>query len=130
MNKAALDQYKSVGLHSGMTDASPHRLIGMLLQGALDRIASAKGAISRNDIRDKGELISKAIAIIDNLRASLDHVQGGEISANLASLYDYIELRLVQANSASDITLLNEVSSLLVEIKSGWESIPGDQRRG
>jgi len=75
-------------------------------------------------------LISKAIAIIDNLRASLDHVQGGEISANLASLYDYIELRLVQANSASDITLLNEVSSLLVEIKSGWESIPGDQRRG
>ncbi|MBL4566797.1 MAG: flagellar export chaperone FliS [Porticoccus sp.] len=125
----ALNQYKSVGVQSGMTDATPHQMITMLLNGALDRIASAKGAIDRKEIARKGELLGSAIAIIDGMRASLDYEAGGEIAANLGSLYDYMERRLVEANAASDPTLLDEVSSLLREIKAGWESIPADMRK-
>ncbi len=128
MNHAALKQYQAIGVQSGVTDANPHQLICMLMAGALDRVASAKGAIARGEIRNKGELLSAAIAIVDSLRASLDHDRGGEISANLASLYDYIEQTLVQANLASDVTQLDEVSLLLTEIKQGWESIPADAR--
>jgi flagellar protein FliS len=111
-----------------VTDASPHQLIGMLLTGALDRVASAKGAVMRNDVQRKGELLSRAIAIVDNLRASLDRQQGGEIAANLADLYDYIEQRLVEANLASNSEILDEVSALLVQIRAGWESIPQEYR--
>jgi len=125
----ALNQYKSVGVQSGMTDATPHQMIAMLLNGALDRIASAKGAISRKEIARKGELLGSAIAIIDGMRASLDYEAGGEIAANLGSLYDYMERRLVEASAASDPTLLDEVSSLLREIKAGWDSIPTDMRK-
>ena len=128
MNQAALKQYQAIGVQSGVTDANSHQLICMLLTGALDRVASAKGAIARGEIRSKGELLSAAIAIVDGLRASLDHDRGGEISANLASLYDYIEQTVVQANLASDVTQLDEVSVLLTEIKQGWESIPADAR--
>ena len=83
MNQAALKQYQAVGVQGGVTDASPHQLIGMLLTGALDRIASARGAATRGEVQRKGELLSRSIAIIDNLRASLDREKGGEIAANL-----------------------------------------------
>lgn len=128
MNNMALNQYRSVSVQSGMTDATPHHMITMLLDGALDRVASAKGAIDRGEVSRKGELLGRAIAIIDSMRASLDYDQGGEIAANLGSLYDYIESRLVEANASSNVTLLDEVSSLLREIKAGWTAIPADAR--
>lgn len=129
MNQTALQQYRSIGVQGGVLDASPHQLISMLLGGVLDRVATAKGAIAREEIGRKGELLSSAIAIIDSLRASLDHEQGGDISNNLASLYDYIEQTLVQANMESDLTKLDEVSALLTEIKNGWDTIPQDIRQ-
>ena len=125
----ALDQYKSVGVQSGMTDATPHQMIAMLLDGALDRIASAKGSIERNEVAKKGELLGSDIAIIDGLRASLDFDNGGEIAANLASLYDYMERRLLEANVSDDAEILDEVGGLLKEIRAGWESIPEEIRR-
>ena len=128
MNNMALNQYRSVSVQSGMTDASPHQMITMLLDGALDRVASARGAIDRGEVSRKGELLGSAIAIIDSVRASLDYDKGGEIAVNLGSLYDYIESRLVEANASSNLTLLDEVSSLLREIKAGWTAIPADAR--
>ena len=118
-----------MALQSGMVDATPHRMITMLLDGALDRVAAARGAIDRQEIARKGELLGSAIAILDSMRASLDYDQGGEIAANLGMLYDYIEGRLVEANSSSDVSLLDEASSLLREIKAGWASIPEDVRK-
>lgn len=128
MNQAAMKLYKSTGVQGGVMDASPHQLTLMLITGAQDRVASAKGAILGGEIARKGELLSSAIAIVDSLRASLDHARGGEISTNLAMLYDYMEKRLVEANLASDGGILDEVSSLLMEIRVGWESIPVDAR--
>ena len=128
MNNMALNQYRSVSVQSGMTDATPHQMITMLLDGALDRVASARGAIDRGEVSRKGELLGSAIAIIDSMRASLDYDKGGEIAGNLGSLYDYIESRLVEANASSNLTLLDEVSSLLREIKAGWTAIPADAR--
>ena len=128
MNQAALNLYKTTGVQGAVMDASPHQLVLMLITGAQDRVASAKGSILRGEIGRKGELVSSAIAIVDSLRASLDHEQGGDISQNLSMLYDYMERRLVQANLASDTAILDEVSSLLVEIRAGWNSIPADTR--
>ncbi|MEH6616216.1 MAG: flagellar export chaperone FliS [Porticoccus sp.] len=126
---SALNLYKNIGVQTSIMDSTPHHLITMLMEGVLDRVASARGAISRSEISRKGELISSAIAIIDSLRANLDYDKGGEISVNLGSLYDYIERRLMEANTTSDVTVLDEVSSLIKEIKAGWASIPSDVRK-
>lgn len=126
---SALNQYRSIEVQSGMMDATPHQMITMLLDGALDRIASAKGAIERKEIARKGELIGRTIAIIDGLRASLDYGLGEDIAANLVSLYDYMERRLVEASSLADTARLDEVSGLLKEIKSGWDAIPAEIRK-
>ena len=52
--------------------------------------------------------------------------QDGEIAFNLASLYDSMQRLLVEANVLGDTFLLDEVSALLDEIKSGEHSFPGD----
>lgn len=124
MNKAtALKQYQQTSVHSGVMDASPHRLIQMLLDGALSRILSAKGSLRQSNTSQKGEQIGSAISIIEGLKASLDFNQGGEISKNLDALYEYITGILLQANIKNDAGLLDEAGKLLSEIKMAWDQI-------
>ena len=120
----ALNQYRDAGMIAEAGEADPHRLIQMLFEAALDRIAIARGAMRHGDVAVKGARISRAIQIIDGLRAHLDRDRGGEIAANLDALYDYMERRLVEANLRDDVQILDEVSNLLREIKSGWDAIP------
>jgi flagellar protein FliS len=123
----AMQSYQNVGAEAAVTDADPHRLIQLLLQGALDRIATAKGHMQRAEVGPKGECISKAISIIDGLRASLNFEQGGEIARNLGDLYDYMEHGLLESNLRNDPAKLDEVAKLLGEIRGAWEAI-GPQR--
>ena len=120
---AALKQYQTVNTQAQVFDASPHRLIQMLMEGGLTRLAQAKGAIERGQLTLKGDVLGKAIAIIGGLRSGLDLQNGGELALNLDSLYDYMVRRLSLANSSNDPALVEEVSSLLREIKSGWDGI-------
>lgn len=120
---SATKQYQSVNLQSEVFDANPHRLIQMLLDGGLSRLAQARGALERNDLSLKGELIGKAIGIVAGLREALDFEQGGEIAANLDRLYDYMMVRLSEANRHNDASILVEVADLLREVKSAWDAI-------
>lgn len=122
----AMNQYNQTAVKAGIMSASPHRLIQMLMEGALDKIAIAKGCMERNQIEMKGKHISWAISIIGGLRTSLDKKAGGEIAQNLEDLYDYMERRLAAANAHNDPSILDEVSSLLRQIKEAWDAI-GEQ---
>ena len=121
--RSALKQYHQVGVQSAVEQASPHRLIQMLMEGVLSRIASAIGHMTRGETEAKGRHISMAISIIDGLRGSLDHNKGGEIASNLDALYDYMCRRLLEANLKNDAGMLAEVRSLMHQIKSGWDAI-------
>ncbi len=120
---SALNSYKDYGYNSEIEYADPHRLIQMLFEGALKRIAFAKGAIQRQDIAEKGKFIGQTIEIVNGLRASLDMDKGGEVAVNLESLYEYIGRQLVTANLKNSEAILNEVSSLLLEVKTAWDAI-------
>ena len=120
---AALKQYQTVNTQAQVVDASPHRLIQMLMEGGLSRLAQAKGAMLHGQSAQKGELIGKAIGIIGGLREGLDLSQGGEIAANLDRLYDYMVSRLLEANISNEPALLDEVADLLRNVKSAWDAI-------
>lgn len=119
----AMRQYQSVNTQAQAIDASPHRLIQMLMEGGLSRVAQARGAMERGQLSMKGELISKAIGIVGGLREALDLEQGGEVAANLDRLYEYIVSRLLEANLHNDLVPLEEVSVLLRNVKAGWDAI-------
>lgn len=123
MNAYAMKQYQTVNVHAQVTEASPHRLIQMLLEGGLQRIAQARGALQHGNIALKGELIGKAMGIVGGLRDGLNLEKGGEMAANLDNLYAYMMQRLSMANLKNDAAMLDEVAGLLREVKEGWDAI-------
>ena len=123
-----LAEYQSVAAHGGVAAADPHRLILMLIDGALQRIAQARGCIEHGAIAEKARLLHTAVMIVEELRASLDLRAGGSIAANLDDLYDYCCRRLVLANAQNRTDLLDEVSHLLREIRSAWAALPPEVR--
>ncbi len=122
----ALKQYRRLGIESEISNASPHRLIQLLFDGALSRLAATMGAIERGELALKGELISKTIGILGGLRASLDMSQG-ELAERLDQLYEYMNFRLLEASATNDAEKVSEVIQLLKTVKSGWDEI-GKQR--
>ncbi len=116
--------YAKVGMETGVASASPHKLIVMLFEGALVAIKTAMQHMADGNIPEKGMAISKAIMIIDGgLRASLDKKAGGEIAESLDSLYEYMGKRLLEANLKNDVKILEEVHTLLMELKTAWDAI-------
>ncbi|QCY13943.1 flagellar export chaperone FliS [Pseudomonas sp. MPC6] len=121
----ALRQYQKVNSHAQISEANPHRLVQMLMEGGLDRIAQAKGALARGDIAGKGLMLGKAIDIIIGLRDGLDAEKSEDPAyvQQLESLYVYMTNRLMEANVKNDVTIMDEVLGLLVTVKSGWDAI-------
>ncbi|MDH0300312.1 MULTISPECIES: flagellar export chaperone FliS [unclassified Pseudomonas] len=128
----ALRQYQKVNSHAQISEATPHRLVQMLMEGGLDRMAQAKGALARGDIAEKGLMLGKAIDIIIGLNDGLD-AQKSEDPAyieQLSSLYAYMTNRLMQANIDNDPAIIDEVAQLLITVKSGWDAIAEAQQPG
>lgn len=122
----AANAYRSEAVNAAEF-ADPHKLVAMLLDGAVERLSQARGAIERGLTAHKGERIGKAISIIEGLRATLDMEQGGDIASNLGALYQYMQQRLLTANLHNDTAAIDEVLRLLREIKSGWDGIAAVQ---
>ncbi|HVC48680.1 MAG TPA: flagellar export chaperone FliS [Burkholderiales bacterium] len=124
LKQSAIKAYEKIDVETGVVAANPHKLIIMLLDGAIVSINAAKQAMMSGNIPGKGQLISKALGIIEGgLKASLDEAKGGEIAGNLGALYDYMCRQLIVANMRNLPGKLDEVSGLLNEIRSAWLSI-------
>lgn len=123
-----LAAYQSAAAHGGVAASDPHRLIVMLLDGAVERISTARGCMQRNETAEKARLINRAMSIIGELRNSLDLRGGGQIAANLAELYDYMCRRLLLATTENKAEMLDEVGALLRDIRAAWVAIAPEGR--
>ena len=104
------------------------------------RSAHADSAVQVSDVVRRGDIEStvkpqpgidvqwcRAVAIVDELRGSLNLAAGGEIAANLADLYDYVARQLTRANAENRTEMLDEVSNLLREVRGAWIQIAPKQ---
>lgn len=123
-HKSFAGTYQRVQVESGVDNASPHRLVGLLFDGAIDAIAQARGELSRGNLAAKGQRIGKAVRIIEEgLRGGLDRRAGGELAANLDGLYAYLVQRLTQANLHDDDAALRECAELLAPVREAWQAM-------
>jgi flagellar protein FliS len=120
---AALDAYRTVSLHGRLESEEPHRLIQLLFDGLLERLARADACLRDGRIAEKCKHLDRAMAVLDGLRLSLDRDKGGTIAANLDALYEYVSDRLVLANLDNDPVLLEEVTGLMSQISSAWAAL-------
>lgn len=120
----AVSAYQRIGVETGVESADPHKLILMLFEGAQEALAKARMHMQHNEIAEKGQMISKAIMIIDHgLKASLDMNAGGDLAIKLQALYDYMTHRLLVANIQNNTEIVNEVNMLLSELHGAWNEI-------
>lgn len=108
---------------NNVTTQSKGRLIVLLYEGAIKFCRQAITALDDQDFMGKGQAINKAIAILEELNYCLDMEAGGEVAANLRSLYTFMIRHLTQANLRRDVQRIEEVIRLLDELNAGWKAI-------
>jgi flagellar protein FliS len=126
--RSNLAAYQNAAAHGGVAASDPHGLIVLLMDGAIERISMARGCMQRGETAEKVRLLNRVVSIVAELRGCLDLKAGGQIAANLSELYDYMCRRLLAANSENNAQMLDEVSSLLHEIRGAWVAIGAQAR--
>lgn len=109
-------------VESEVLTADPVKLVRLLYAGALEAISDARRHLQAGDIAARSAAITKAIEILAELSSALDHSKGGDLSARLAALYDYMQSRLVTANTDQVDGPLGEVQQLMSTLEDAWRS--------
>lgn len=125
----AMKEYRQVDLRHAVESASPHRLVQLMMERVLAKIAIARGHLERDEVAEKGRHIGDAISIINGLQVSLNHKADSAMCENFDALYDYMTRRLLEANLKNDDSLLTEVAGLMRQVKEAWDAI-GDELAG
>ncbi|SFC23870.1 flagellar export chaperone FliS [Pseudoalteromonas denitrificans] len=128
MAHVSINKYRQVSINN-VQDMAPYEQVKLILVNIVGKLAAVKGCIERKDIEKKGLYISNCISLIGALQTALNMDEGGEISENLASLYEYCQFKLVNANVENDVEGIIEVSNIIKNIKEGWDAIPQDVRQ-
>lgn len=116
--------YRAVGVETGVSTGSPHQLVAMLFDGYMDALAQARGAMQQGQVEAKGRAIGRAVRIIEEgLKAGLNVTGGGRLAADMRDLYDYVTLKLTQANLKNDAKLLEECRALIEPLRTAWMEI-------
>jgi flagellar protein FliS len=121
--------YQQIRTGGGIESADAHGLITLLMDGALERIRLAVACIATGNVSSRGEAISKAIEIIGGLQAALNHDVQTTLVERLDALYDYMSRRLLFANMHADTLALEEVATLLGQVRDSWVAIPAEDRQ-
>jgi flagellar secretion chaperone FliS len=116
---ATSDAYKQ----QSILTAPPGRLVVMLYDGCIRFLFQSAYAMREGNRKTSLERMRKAEAIIDELRATLDHEKGGEIAGNLSAIYGFSRSHLLKAWSEQDADKIDEVSRLIGELRDAWAQI-------
>ena len=124
MRQRALASYGDVKVTTGVAGADNVQLIQMLFDGLIESLSTAKGHIERGSITEKSKSIARAGRIVVGLQGALDFEKGGDIARNLNDLYSYITRRLFHVNAHNDLAALQEIHTLMDEIRQAWTVVP------
>jgi flagellar secretion chaperone FliS len=123
---AALAQYGQIKNDAQTTYASPHQLMLMLFDGAIEAMSFTIGAIQNEIFELRSKQNTRSITIINGMRECLDMETGGELANNLYSLYQYMTKELFRASFKNDVDTIQNIQTMLKDIRGSWEKIPLD----
>ncbi|BBP43126.1 flagellar export chaperone FliS [Thiosulfativibrio zosterae] len=122
-------QYANTYLETSISEASPHRLIELLYEGAMKNLKLSKIFIEQKNYEKKSEHLNKTLSIVISLREGVSLDKGGDVAQNLYALYDYCYRRLVKASIKNDIEILDEVLGYIAELSEAWKQIPDNYKK-
>ncbi|PAC34182.1 flagellar export chaperone FliS [Caldifermentibacillus hisashii] len=117
---AVSNPYQAYQENSVLT-ASPGDLTLMLYNGCLKFLNLAKKAIGGNNITEKNTNLQKAQNIINELMVTLN--MDIEISKQMMALYDFVRIKLIEANVKNDLAALEEAESIMTDFRDTWKEV-------
>ena len=121
---SALAQYGQIKNDTQTKYASPHQLMLMLFDGAIEAMSLTIGAIQNDNFEVRSKQNTRSITIINGMRECLDMETGGELAENLYSLYQYMAQELFRASFKNDADTIQNIQTMLKDIRESWEKIP------
>jgi flagellar secretion chaperone FliS len=115
----AVAQYRS----NQVQTASPARVIVQFYDGALKFIRLASQALDAGDIAAKGVHLSRAHAIVSELRANLDPTRAPELCAELDRLYVFVLDGITEANMKASAKPLAPAIKVLEQLRGAWAQV-------
>jgi len=116
---SAADQY----LRTQVRSSAPLELVVLLYDAALRFTATARDAMARGDIPARRAALSKAMAVVDELQASLDMERGGQIAEELDRLYDWIRECFTEAITKQSVRPIDDALRVLETLRGAWRQI-------
>ena len=95
----------------------------LLYEEALESLHRASGTLTSGDEDGKSESLSKALAVLMELRAGLDHTVSPALTKNLEDLYTYAINRIFAANSLNDQEAVTQAIQVLDVLRMAWQDI-------
>ena len=120
----ALAQYGQIKNDTQTSYASPHQLMLMLFDGAIEAMSMTIGAIQQNNFELRSKQSTRSISVINGMRECLDIETGGDLANNLYSLYSYMAKELFKASFKNDADTVQNIQTMLKDIRESWEKIP------
>lgn len=115
--------YGKVGIETDVLTASPHRLVALLFDGAIEGMNLAIAAIQAGNTPVKSNALCRCVRILDEgLKAALN-LESTPLAHDLRDLYAYVCMRLTYANLHSDVAVIEECKRLLQPIREAWHAI-------
>lgn len=110
-------------LEMEIATASPQALVVKFYEAALRHCRAAAGHHDAGRVRERGESIQRALAIVGELQHALDHEAGGEIAHNLEALYLFVSDRLLEAHVQQKRAALDGAQEILSQLHGAWVEI-------
>jgi flagellar protein FliS len=116
MNSNGYNVYKN----NAVNYASKEQLLLMLVEGAVKFCKIARQAIVDKDIKKAHDALVRTQDIFSELMVSLD-TKAGDWAVQLLRVYDFIKQRLIEANMAKNLEIVDEVLPLIEDINETWK---------
>lgn len=129
MKKQFVQQYANTYVETAVSEATPHKLVEMLYDGALKNMNLAKVFMLQKDFEKKSIYINKALSILASLRTCVDLEKGGDIAKNLYDLYDYCYRRLFESSLKNDTEIVDEIISHIRTVSEAWKMMPDNIKK-
>lgn len=100
--------------------ASKESVLILLYEGGIRFLKQAIEAVERKDTTEKARLIGRVQDIVNDLQATLNHKEGGDLAASLNALYLFISDRLIAGNQDNDAEKLQEALAIFTTLLEAW----------
>lgn len=108
--------YREMEIYS----ASPERLVVIVFEQLVVSLERARIAMERDDLTLQVLSLGRARGLLYELLNTLDEDSGGPLAVQLADLYQFMLVELVDVGPRGDITTLRKLIGMATSLRDGF----------